>query len=80
MLWTPQVFIKGRLISFYNKSVYVYRLEREGQITSEVSYKSLEDNIFICANWLENLENCSIKERLKKSEKMVASECTMTVT
>lgn len=66
ILWTPQVFIKARLISFYNKPIYVYRLEREGQITSENSYKCLEDNIFISTNWFEFLENCSIKESLKK--------------
>lgn len=65
-LWTPQVFIKGRLIGFYNKPVYVYRLEREGQITSDNSYKCLEDSIFISTNWFDYLENHSIKESLKK--------------
>ncbi len=66
MLWTPQIFIKGKLIGFYNKSVYVYRLEREGQITSDVSYKSLEDNIFVSTNWFEYLGNYPIKDSLKK--------------
>ena len=66
MLWTPQIFIKARLMGFYNKAVYVYRLEREGQITSNVSYKVLEDNIFIATEWYKYLGNSLINDSLKK--------------
>lgn len=65
MLWTPKIFLKARLIGFYNKVVYVYRRERKGQITNIVSSKSIEDNIFISSSWDDYLENYPINDNLK---------------
>lgn len=65
MLWTPHVFLKAKSIGFYNSVVYVYRLERKGQITNIVSSKSLEDNIFIATSWYEYLKNSLINDNLK---------------
>lgn len=66
MLWTPQVFINAKLVGFYDKYVYIYRLEREGQITSEISAKSLEDNIFVAMTWFNYLSNIPMENNLKK--------------
>ena len=60
VVWTPQIFIKAKTVAFYNKAVYVYRLEREGQITSKISYKSLEDSILITTERYYYLEKSSI--------------------
>lgn len=66
MLWTPHSFIKAQSVGFFNNLAYVYRLEREGQITSEVSYKNLKDNIFVSTWWFELLGKYNIGESLKK--------------
>lgn len=66
MLWTPKVFIMASCIRFYNKAPYVYRLDREGQITSRFSYKNIDDSIFIAKYWYDYLKNAEIKSDLKR--------------
>ncbi len=65
VLWTPKIFLYAKKIDYYNSSVYVYRIERDGQTTSKCSYKDLEDNIFVASHWFEFLQDDSIDQHLQ---------------
>lgn len=64
-LWTPKVFLNARKVDYYDKAIYVYRLERDGQITSSLSYKNLVDSIYVARHWHETLLNCNIDITLR---------------
>lgn len=65
-LWAPNVFLKAQTVDYYDEAVYVYRLERDGQITSNVSIKNLQDSIYIAKYWFERLENETIDPKTKQ--------------
>lgn len=67
MLWSPQVFLKAKSIKYYNKPVYVYRVGREGSITTNFSEKSFKDNIFISSFWNEELKKYDMDDNIKSS-------------
>lgn len=66
MLWLPEVFIKASSMCYKNINIYVYRLEREGQITSNISEKSLSDSLYVIEYWEEKLGRHILKEELKE--------------
>ena len=39
--------LKRKISRIFRKVVYIYRLEREGQITSKLTRENLEDNIYV---------------------------------
>lgn len=65
-LWTPGALIHAWSIDYFQQYIYVYRLEREGQITSEVHQKSLKDNIYVPIYWSEKLQEKDVDEKVKK--------------
>lgn len=65
MLWTPQVFLKAQSIDYFNKEIYIYRLERKGQVISEFSCEILEDLVYISNYWFENIEKLELDRNLK---------------
>lgn len=65
-LWTPETLMKAQSIDYFQQYIYVYRLEREGQITSSVHEKSLKDNIYIPVYWAEKLQEEEVEGRVKK--------------
>lgn len=64
-LWSPEVWLKASKVYYYDKAIYVYRLNREGQITSNVSVKNIEDSIFVSKYWLLEIEKYNIDVQLK---------------
>ena len=56
VIWTPTILMKAINICFIDKALYVYRRDREGQITSQLSYKNLRDSIFVANYWVNNIE------------------------
>jgi glycosyltransferase involved in cell wall biosynthesis len=64
VLWTPKVFLFAQNIDYYNASVYVYRIERDGQTTSKSSHKELIDNLFVANYWYEFLKDNDFDQRL----------------
>lgn len=65
-LWSPKVWIKASKVYYYDEAVYVYRLDREGQITSNISLKNLKDSIFVSTYWLEEIKKYYLDEILRK--------------
>lgn len=45
LMWTPLIFLHAKRVSYYNRPVLAYRLQRPGQITGTVNYKNLSDPI-----------------------------------
>lgn len=66
VLWLPNVFAKAQNVEYYNKTVYIYRLEREGQITSTITQKSLIDSIYVPVHWSKRLDQLEIENNLKE--------------
>lgn len=66
ILWTPQVFLNARSIDFYDKPIYIYRIGREGQITSIHSIDSVQDSIYAATTWKQILHELLIEENLKE--------------
>lgn len=64
-LWTPDVLLHARSAAYFKESIYIYRLEREGQITSTIDQKSLRDNIYIPVYWSKRLEEVEIGASVK---------------
>lgn len=62
VLWTPQVFMNAHKVGFVNKALHVYRRGREGQITSQLSYRNLHDSIFIADYWVKKTRQLTRKE------------------
>jgi glycosyltransferase involved in cell wall biosynthesis len=67
VLWTPQVFLNAKSVEYFEKVVYIYRLEREGQITSKLTCENLEDNIYVSNFWYEKLKQIELNKDLKIS-------------
>lgn len=65
ILWLPEVFINSNSMFYIDNNIYVYRLEREGQITSDISEKSLSDNLYVIDYWEKKLRKYKLKEELK---------------
>ena len=65
ILWTPHLFLQAKAIDFYDKPVYIYRLEREGQLTSQITASVLNDNIFIVTSWYQYLQQATMDSSLK---------------
>lgn len=65
-LWTPNVFLHANSIGYFDKSVVVYRLEREGQITSDHSYPIFIDSLYVVEKWYRELQGLQICSKLKK--------------
>lgn len=65
-LWTPEVFLHATHLDYYDASVYIYRLEREGQITAHFSYRGFADNVYISSMWYEKLKDYPIAAELKQ--------------
>ncbi|RIJ63534.1 glycosyltransferase [Rummeliibacillus sp. TYF005] len=65
VLWTPQLFLKARKVRFYDKSLYVYRQERSGAITTNLTNKDINDGILISKFWYEELKKRVINNNLK---------------
>lgn len=66
VLWLPNVLVRARSIEYFDKPVYNYRLEREGQITSTVTQKSLTDNIYVPLYWEEKLAKKDLDKELNE--------------
>lgn len=66
VLWLPNVFGKAESVEYFNKTVYIYRLEREGQITSAVTQRSLVDNVYIPVYWSKRLDQLGVEKELKE--------------
>lgn len=66
MLWLPEVFINANSMFYLDSNFYVYRLEREGQITSDVIEKVLSDNLYVVDYWEQTLKKYNLKEELKE--------------
>lgn len=62
VLWTPEVFMNAHKVGFVNKALYVYRRDREGQITSQLSYQNLRDSIFIADYWAKKTSQLDREE------------------
>lgn len=67
VMWTPKVFLTAKKVDYYDKAVYVYRQERDGQITSKLSYINLLDSIYVASYWEERISEYSIRKKLKIS-------------
>lgn len=65
VLWTPEVLLKAERVDFYDKAFYVYRLEREGQITSNFSVESLKGSIYVSSFWYQKLQKLDLDRDLK---------------
>lgn len=65
ILWTPKVFLKAKKLDYYDDAPYIYRLEREGQVTSKFNYKILSDNLYAASYWNEELDKYSLDEDTK---------------
>lgn len=66
VLWTPKVFINAKKVDYYDDDIYVYRLEREGQITSNFNYKNLSDSLYASSYWDTELDNYKLDYRTKR--------------
>lgn len=66
ILWLPEVFINANCMFYIDSNIYIYRLEREGQITSDISEKSLRDNLYVIDYWEQKLSEYKVKEELKE--------------
>ncbi|WOV89219.1 glycosyltransferase [Sporosarcina oncorhynchi] len=55
VIWTPTIFMKVENVRFIDKALYVYRRDRDGQITSQFSYKNFRDSIFVADYWGRNV-------------------------
>ena len=66
VIWTPEVFLKSEFVDYFDYPVTIYRLERDNQITSTVSYSVLQDNIYIVTSWYEKINNSKLEESLKE--------------
>lgn len=65
VLWTPKVFLNASKIDYYDDDIYVYRLERNGQITSQFTYKNLRDSFHTAQYWEKELDNYEINKKTK---------------
>lgn len=65
-LWTPKVFLHANSIGYFDRSVVVYRLEREGQITSDHSFSIFIDSLYVIEKWYRELQGLQICSNLKK--------------
>ncbi|TFE01706.1 glycosyltransferase family 2 protein [Jeotgalibacillus salarius] len=66
VFWTPNIFLNAEQIDFYDAPVYVYRLEREGQITSNLSFKNLSDSLTSAVYWNDQVEKENVSAALKE--------------
>ncbi len=64
-LWTPNVLLHAISVGYFDKPVVMYRLEREGQITSELSYSSFQDSFYVVEKWERVLRNIEIDIEIK---------------
>lgn len=55
VMWTPEVFLCSKKVFFYDKAIYMYRQGREGQSTSLLNKKIIEDNIYSVYYWEKKL-------------------------
>lgn len=76
MLWTPQIFLKAKSITYIDKSVYVYRRERTGSITSDFSSENLEDGIFISKFWYKKLMDDALDMDESLKMRLLNNLCT----
>lgn len=60
----PEVLLNTQSIEYFKELVYIYRLEREGQITSTVTQKHLKDSIYLVVAWSEKLKKLKITQEL----------------
>ncbi|MCI5792185.1 MAG: glycosyltransferase [Lachnospiraceae bacterium] len=44
-LWTPQIFLNAKTVSFCNESCYRYRINRNGSISNKIGERNLRDKI-----------------------------------
>lgn len=65
ILWLPEVIFYLKRVEYFTQSVYIYRLERDGQITSTISKKSLLDNIYIPIYWKSKIDKMKINKKIK---------------
>ena len=66
ILWIPQIFLKAKSIAYYDQPIYVYRLQRKGQITSTYStFKNLNDSIYAASFWYKELNKFDVEKELK---------------
>lgn len=65
VLWTPLVFLRAQSINYFDREVYIYRIERVGQITSGFSREIFEEMVYISKYWFDNLEKAEIDRELK---------------
>ncbi|MCM3610417.1 glycosyltransferase [Planococcus sp. MERTA32b] len=66
ILWTPQVLLKAKQVNFFEQSVYVYRLEREGQITSSFSMENLKGSMYAADFWHKELVKYDLERKLNR--------------
>ena len=62
VLWTPELLMNAHKVGFVNKALHVYRRDREGQITSQLTYQNLHDSIFIADYWVKKTSQFNRKE------------------
>ena len=65
ILWTPKVFLDAKKVDYYDDALYIYRLEREGQVTSKFNYKILSDNLYAASYWNDELDRYDLDEATK---------------
>lgn len=62
ILWVPKLFLIAHTVCYFDHSPIVYRLEREGQITSTYNLKNLKDMIYAARFWYKDLKKYDLTE------------------
>ncbi|MDZ5710911.1 glycosyltransferase [Jeotgalibacillus haloalkalitolerans] len=73
VLWTPNVLLHAEKVDYFDEAIYSYRLEREGQITKNVTRATLTDSIYAVTYWRRMIDDQFVGTEL--GEKLMVNVC-----
>lgn len=62
MIWNWEILLKAPKVLYYEKPVVLYTRKREGQITRQISKKSVMDRIFVSDYWTKNIDSFNLNQ------------------
>ncbi len=62
VIWVPKIFLIAQTVCYFDCAPIVYRLQRDGQITSIYNLKNLKDMIYVAQYWYKDLEKYSLTQ------------------
>lgn len=64
-LLIPTVFLKAKKVDYYDDAIYIYRLQRKGQITSNFNYRNLSDSLYTSVYWESELDKYGLDDETR---------------